>query len=95
MKEFRALGKSIFGVAVLLGLVMGMGPAVALHAQVNAVYLNANIGTVSNANVVLGYSNDGNGNLTTARQRKIDQLPRNPGSIRAGEEAGARRGGLG
>ena len=64
MKEFRALGKSIFGVAVLLGLVMGMGPAVALHAQVNAVYLNANIGTVSNANVVLGYSNDGNGNLT-------------------------------
>ena len=44
----------------LLGLVGGAG----VQAQTNAVYLNANIGTVSNANVVLGYSNDGNGNLT-------------------------------
>jgi len=43
-----------------LGLVGGAG----VQAQTNAVYLNANIGTVSNANVVLGYSNDGNGNLT-------------------------------
>jgi hypothetical protein len=37
----------------------------------------------------------GNGKLTTARQLKIDQLLRDPGSIRAGEEAGAGRGGLG
>ena len=44
----------------LVGLVGGAG----VQAQTNAVYLNANIGTVSNANVVLGYSNDGNGNLT-------------------------------
>lgn len=47
----------------LLGLVALVGGAGA-QAQTNAVYLNANIGTVSNANVVLGYSNDGNGNLT-------------------------------
>src|SRR5215467_13809384 len=33
-------------------------------AQVNAVYVNGNIGSVSNANVVYGYSNDGLGNLT-------------------------------
>src|SRR5215467_14310123 len=44
----------------LVGLVGGAG----VQAQTNAVYLNANIGTVSNANVVLGYSNDGLGNLT-------------------------------
>ena len=44
----------------LVGLVGGAG----VQAQTNAVYLNANIGTVSNANVVLGYSNDGTGNLT-------------------------------
>ena len=41
---------------------------VALNAgaqlSTNAVYLNANIGTVSNANEVLGYANDGQGNLT-------------------------------
>ena len=35
-----------------------------LAAQVNAVYVNGNIGTVSNGNVVYGYSNDGAGNLT-------------------------------
>jgi 6-phosphogluconolactonase (cycloisomerase 2 family) len=45
-------------------LVLGTGSALAVQAQTNAVYLNANIGTVSNANVVLGYSNDGHGNLT-------------------------------
>jgi len=47
----------------LLGLV-GLVESVGAQGQTNAVYLNANIGTVSNANVVLGYSNDGNGNLT-------------------------------
>lgn len=45
-------------------LVLGATSAVAVQGQTNAVYLNANIGTVSNANVVLGYSNDGKGNLT-------------------------------
>lgn len=50
--------------AVAAVLVLGAGSAVAVQAQINAVYLNANIGTVSNANVVLGYSNDGSGNLT-------------------------------
>jgi len=35
-----------------------------LSAQVNAVYVNGNIGTISNGNVVYGYSNDGAGNLT-------------------------------
>lgn len=44
-------------------LVLGASSAVAVQGQTNAVYLNANIGTVSNANVVLGYKNDGNGNL--------------------------------
>ncbi len=38
--------------------------ACTLQAQVNAVYVNGNIGTVSNSNVVYGYSNDGSGNLT-------------------------------
>src|SRR5512135_2726905 len=50
--------------AVAAVLVLGAGSVVAVQAQINAVYLNANIGTVSNANVVLGYSNDGSGNLT-------------------------------
>lgn len=35
-----------------------------VHAQINALYLNANIGTTPNMNMVLGYSNDGSGNLT-------------------------------
>ena len=35
-----------------------------LNAQVNAVYVNGNIGTVSNGNVVYGYGNDGAGHLT-------------------------------
>ena len=50
--------------AVTAVLALGVSSAVAVQAQTNAVYLNANIGTVSNANVVLGYSNDGSGNLT-------------------------------
>jgi hypothetical protein len=45
-------------VAILL-----LGPSISA-AQINAVYVNGNIGTVSNANVVYGYSNDGLGNLT-------------------------------
>jgi protein-L-isoaspartate(D-aspartate) O-methyltransferase len=42
-----------------------------------------------------GQTVDGNPILSTARQLKVDQLPRNPGSIRAGEEAGVEGGGLG
>lgn len=49
--------KLLIGAALLLG----MGTA---QAQTNALYINGNIGTVANANVVLGYKNDGSGNLT-------------------------------
>jgi 6-phosphogluconolactonase (cycloisomerase 2 family) len=54
---------SVVGRAALLALTLGVG-VTTLHAAINAVYVNANIGTVSNANVVLGYNNDGSGNLT-------------------------------
>jgi len=59
MKEPRG-GIKIF----LFCSVLTMLGVVSVNAQVNAVYLNANIGTVSDANVVIGYSNDGAGNLT-------------------------------
>src|ERR1700743_3053436 len=49
---------------VLAIVVLGVGSALAVQGQTNAVYLNANIGTTPNANVVLGYNNDGHGNLT-------------------------------
>lgn len=49
---------------LLVAMVLAAGSALGVQAQTNAVYLNANIGTVSNANVVLGYSNDGAGHLT-------------------------------
>lgn len=55
-------GKHVSG--VLLALAFVTLAASWLDAQVNAVYVNGNIGTVSNANVVYGYSNDGAGNLT-------------------------------
>jgi 6-phosphogluconolactonase (cycloisomerase 2 family) len=43
---------------------LGAGSAQAVQGQTNAVYLNANIGTTPSANVILGYNNDGHGNLT-------------------------------
>ena len=49
--------------SVVLAVVFLVGSTVS-YAQINAVYVNGNIGTVSNANVVYGYSNDGLGNLT-------------------------------
>lgn len=66
MKELaRGMKKLWWGSMVsALVLVLGAGAAVAVQGQTNAVYLNANIGTTSNANVVLGYANDGHGNLT-------------------------------
>ena len=51
---------SRFGVLFALAAFSGLS----LQAQVNAVYVNGNIGTVSNGNVVYGYSNDGTGHLT-------------------------------
>jgi hypothetical protein len=60
-RERMFLGKT----AEILPLVLFViAAAFAVQAQVNAVYVNGNIGTVSNANVIYGYSNDGNGNLT-------------------------------
>src|SRR5690348_10741249 len=64
--KFLGLGRtlsSVVGRAALLALTFGVA-STTLHAQINAVYVNANIGTTSNANVVLGYNNDGTGNLT-------------------------------
>jgi 6-phosphogluconolactonase (cycloisomerase 2 family) len=64
MKELgRAFNRQWWIGLCLFGIV-----SVAMNAgaqlSTNAVYLNANIGTVSNANEVLGYANDGQGNLT-------------------------------
>jgi 6-phosphogluconolactonase (cycloisomerase 2 family) len=67
MKELaRSVKKPRWGsmLAMTAVLAFGAGAAVAVDGQTNAVYLNANIGTTSNANVVLGYANDGHGNLT-------------------------------
>nr|MBA3916426.1 hypothetical protein [Terriglobales bacterium] len=56
-RSFCAVSKllSLAGVAVLT--------ASALHAQTNAVYVESNISS-PNGNSILGYSNDGFGNLT-------------------------------
>ena len=60
-KEVRRLWWGSTWLAVVL--IFAANGALAVQGQTNAVYLNANIGTVSNANVVLGYKNDG-GKLT-------------------------------
>jgi 6-phosphogluconolactonase (cycloisomerase 2 family) len=56
-KEARRLCWGSTCLAVML--IFAVHGALAVQGQTNAVYLNANIGTVSNANVVLGYKNDG------------------------------------
>jgi 6-phosphogluconolactonase (cycloisomerase 2 family) len=60
-KRRWSLAGSSSGLRSLVFLIVA---ACALHAQVNAVYVNGNIGTVSNGNVVYGYKNDGSGHLT-------------------------------
>ncbi len=45
------------------GLVLVLTTAMAAHAQVNAVYVESNISTTNN-NTIIGFSNDGSGNLT-------------------------------
>jgi 6-phosphogluconolactonase (cycloisomerase 2 family) len=49
---------------IVSATVFGILSICPLAAQTNAVYVNGNIGTISNGNVVYGYSNDGSGNLT-------------------------------
>jgi 6-phosphogluconolactonase (cycloisomerase 2 family) len=63
-QSLRTVGSwsTILGLLLLMALVMS--PAVSLHAQINAVYVESNIGTVANGNTVIGYSNDGAGTLT-------------------------------
>jgi hypothetical protein len=63
MRQLLGSGR-VLRLALVGILAMGVAPTTLLHAQTNAVYVNANIGTVTNGNEVLGYSNDGNGNLT-------------------------------
>lgn len=54
--NFCAVTKLLLSTAMLLG-------AVTLHAQINAVYVQSNISTPK-GNTVIGFSNDGFGNLT-------------------------------
>src|SRR5207302_4016926 len=63
MKELCRKFQEWGPLSVVLAVVFLVGSTVS-YAQINAVYVNGNIGTVSNANVVYGYSNDGLGNLT-------------------------------
>lgn len=63
MKELLCLGRKVrvLGALPVFATILF---ASTMQAQINAVYLNGNVGTVPNANVVYGYSNDGAGNLT-------------------------------
>lgn len=62
--SLRSVGSWTTILGLLLLTVLIMSPAVSLHAQVNAVYVESNIGTTTGGNTVIGYSNDGAGNLT-------------------------------
>ena len=64
MKELGQASGNWRWVSLCVLVIVALATSGSVQAQTNAVYLNANIGTVSNANVVLGYSNDGSGNLT-------------------------------
>ena len=63
MKRYRTHGAPLrLALAVLIAL---SGSANSLRAQsINAVYLESNIGSTPDMNSVLGFSNDGTGNLT-------------------------------
>jgi hypothetical protein len=65
MRELLGSNKVLrLALVALFAMSFGIVPVLPLHAQTNAVYVNANIGTVTGANEVLGYSNDGTGKLT-------------------------------
>jgi 6-phosphogluconolactonase (cycloisomerase 2 family) len=64
MKEQSCAGIRRFSFLIVSAIVFAIFSVCALPAQTNAVYVNGNIGTISNGNVVYGYSNDGSGNLT-------------------------------
>lgn len=57
----RVLSSSV---GAALAVILVLASASALHAQVNAVYVESNIST-TNGNTIIGFSNDGTGKLTS------------------------------
>src|SRR5581483_851562 len=62
--EMKSLSEAVGRARTLgAGLALVLTTAMAAHAQVNAVYVESNISTTNN-NTIIGFSNDGSGNLT-------------------------------